>query len=63
MVVVDVHLQVLGQLVDASGEDGDLDLRRAGVGLVGAVGFDNSSLFVLADHGLVPPFFVLPLTE
>jgi len=29
-----VHLQVLGELVDALGEDGDLDLRRTGVPLV-----------------------------
>ena len=49
--VVDVYLQVLGQLVDAGGQNGDLDLGRTGVGLMGAVGLDNGRLFVLADHG------------
>ena len=51
VVVLLVHTQVLGQLVDASGQDGHLDLGRTGVGLVGAVGLDNGRLFVLTDHG------------
>ena len=49
--VVDVYLQVLGQLVDAGGQNGDLDLGRTGVGLMGAVGLDNGRLLVLTDHG------------
>lgn len=50
VVVVDVDLQVLGQLVDPGGEDGDLYLRGAGIGGMGAVGLDDSGLFVFADH-------------
>ena len=34
MVVVGVLLEVLGELADALGEDGDLDFRRTGVTLV-----------------------------
>ena len=51
VVVVDVHLQVLSELVDAGGENGDLHLGGAGIGLVGAVGLDDGRLFVLANHG------------
>ena len=41
VVVVDVHPQVLGELLDAGGENGDLHLGGAGVGLVGAVGLND----------------------
>ena len=51
VLVVRVHLQVLGELVDALGEDGDLDLRRTGVALVRLVGFDDCGLFSFGDHG------------
>jgi len=34
MMIFFVNLQVLGQVVDAMGQDGDLDLRRPGVGLM-----------------------------
>ena len=51
VVVLLVDLQVLGELVDAGGENGDLHLGRTGVGLMDAVGLDNGRLFVLADHG------------
>ena len=51
MVVLLVDLQVLGQLVDASGQNGDLNLGRTGVSGVSAVGLNNGSLFVLANHG------------
>ena len=51
VVVVDVDLQVLGQLLDAGGEDGDLDLGGASIGSVGAVCLNDGSLFVLTNHG------------
>ena len=35
VVVLRVLLQMLGELADALGEDGNLDLRRTGVALVG----------------------------
>ena len=60
MIVVSVDLQVLGELVDTSGEDGDLNLGRTGVGLMGAVGLDDGSLFVLTDHRIFPPFKNFP---
>ena len=49
--IIGVLLQMLGQLVDASGQDSDLDLGGASVGSVSAVSLDNGSLFVLTDHG------------
>ena len=60
VVVLLVHTQVLGQLVDASGQDSHLDLGRTGVGSMGAVGLDNGRLFVLTDHGWFPPFINIP---
>ena len=56
VVVVDVDLQVLGELLNPGGEDGDLDLGGAGVRGMGAVGLDDGRLFVLTNHGIVPPF-------
>ena len=56
VVVLLVHLQMLGELVDALGQDGDLDLRRAGVGLVGLVVGNDGSLLVLGNHGITLPF-------
>ena len=56
MVVVDMDLQVLGELVDAGGEYGDLHLGGAGVGFLGAVGLDHGVFLVFTDHGSVPPF-------
>ena len=41
VVVVDMDLQVLGELVDPLGEDSDLDLGGTGVALVGTVGLDD----------------------
>ena len=47
VVVVLVHPQVLGQLVDAGGEDGNLDLGRTGVALMGCIlGNDLGFLFL-----------------
>ena len=45
VLVLGVLAHVLGEHVDALRQDGDLDLRGAGVGLVGAVGVDNSGIF------------------
>ena len=57
VVVLLVDLQVLGQLVDAGGQNGDLHLGGAGVSGMGAVGLDHGRLFVFTDHGEIPPFF------
>ena len=51
VVVVDVDLQVLGELVDPLGEDSDLDLGGTGVALVGAVGLDDRGLLLFLHHG------------
>ena len=58
MVVVGVLLEVLRQLTDALGEDGDLDFRRTGVALVGLVGVDNDGLLVFRDHSNFDPFLI-----
>jgi hypothetical protein len=54
-----MDLQMLVQLVDASGQNGDLDLGRTGVGLVQAAVFDASGLLFLQDHGNIPPNNIL----
>lgn len=50
MLVLGVVPHVLGQHIDPLGEDGHLDLRRAGVPLVGAVGVDDRGLLFFAQH-------------
>src|SRR5690606_6645802 len=50
-VVLRVALEVLGELVDARGEQGDLDLGLAGVLGAGAVLLDELLLLLGADHG------------
>jgi len=52
VVVMLVHLQVLGEIVDSPGQQRDLDFRRAGVTLTGRIGgselylaFNRSPLF------------------
>ena len=61
VVVVGVYLQVLGELIDPLGEDGDLNLGGTGVGFVGAVGLDDGGLLIFpinspqAAPGQVPP--------
>ena len=42
-----MHAQVIGQLLDAGGQDSDLNLGRTGVGLVGAVGSSITAVFFL----------------
>lgn len=46
VVIVLVLLEVLGQISDALGEQSNLDLRGAGVTLVGCVGLDDFLLFL-----------------
>ena len=51
VVVLVVSLEVLGERVDAMGKDRDLNLRGAGVALVGGVLRNDSLLFVF-QHGI-----------
>lgn len=51
MMVVFMLLQMLCQIVDSSGEDGDLYLRRSGVFLMQSVGFDYRRFFLFLHHG------------
>ena len=53
VVVVGVNLEVLGELVDALGENSDLDFGRTGVGLVSAVGLDDGGLLVFEHHSSI----------
>ena len=51
-VVLVVGLQVLGEMLDADREEGDLAFRAAGVGLTLAIGFENLLFFFLGKmHG------------
>ena len=63
VVVVLVGTQVLGQLVDASGQDSDLDLGRTGVALVGSVSQDNFSLLSLLNHCVFHLFIIFPVSQ
>src|SRR5690606_34562646 len=54
VMVLLVGLQVLGELVDPLGEDRDLHLGRARVGLVAAVAVDDLRLRVLGQHAVSP---------
>ncbi len=61
MVILLVDLQVLGEVADALGEDGDLNIGIAGVLLVSAELLDQFSRALLRDaefarHSLTPPF-------
>ena len=47
VVILVVHLEVLGEAVDAIGEYRDLNLRRAGVALVSLVLVNNCLLLIL----------------
>ena len=51
VIVVLVGAQVLGELLDAVGEDGDLDLGGAGIALVGRVLSDQLGLCFFGNHG------------
>ena len=46
-------------LVDALGEDSNLDLGGTGVGLVGAVGLDDGGLLIFQHHSCVSTFLLL----
>lgn len=54
-----VLTQMLGQLVDAGGQDRDLDLGGTGIALVGRILSDDSGFLFLLDHGNTPPFKIL----
>ena len=54
--VVLVQLQMLVQVIDALGEQGNLNLGRAGVAFVAAIGADD----FLFGHGGVPPLSFCP---
>ena len=51
-----MNLQVLGQLVDTLGQNGDLDLGGTGVGSVGTIGLDDRGLLLFQHHSVFPPF-------
>ena len=51
VVVLGIQLQVSGQVSDALGQDSDLDLGGAGVGLVSTVCLDDGSLLFFTQHG------------
>ena len=52
VIIMDVGAQMLGKLVDAVGQDRNLDFRRTGVALMGRVLFDDLVFDFLADHSV-----------
>mgnify|MGYP000202359935 CR=1 FL=1 len=60
VVVLLVDLQVLGQLVDASGQNGDLNLGRTGVSGVSAVGSITAVFSSLRIMGISTFLIILP---
>ena len=60
VVVVLVGAQVLGQLVDASGQDSDLNLGGTGIAFVSSVLQDNLGLLFLQNHGIFHLYINLP---
>ena len=58
VVILHVGSQMLGQGVDAVGQDSDLDFRRAGVTLMDGVLRDDSLLFCYG-HGNSPFSFII----
>src|SRR5207245_1449385 len=53
MEILAVRAQVLGQVIDSSGQERDLDFRRAGILLVGFVFVDDLWFNDCGGHGLV----------
>ena len=58
LMMVGKRRKMLGQLVDASGQDSNLNFGRTGVALVGSVSQDNFSLLVLQDHCVFHLFII-----
>ena len=54
VVVLLVDLQMLGQVGDTAGEDGNLHLRGTGIALVGGVLEDDLLFLFLTDHVFSP---------
>ena len=50
MMIVGILLQMLGQLIDASSQDRDLDFGGTGILLVQLIGFDHRILGILFQH-------------
>src|SRR3990167_1858991 len=56
VMILRVGLEVLGEIADAFAENGDLNFRRAGVGIVRAVRRDELGLAVFIEcHECLPP--------
>ena len=49
VMVLLVHLQMLGQLIDSGGQNGDLNLRRTGVAFMSGISCDNCVFFVFGE--------------
>lgn len=50
VVILRMLLQVLGELMDALGQNGDLDLGGTGVALMRSIGLDNDGFLFFGDH-------------
>ena len=63
MEVLGVLLHVLGQAVDAVGENSDLNFGGTGVALVGRVLSDDLVLFFLENHVITPHKLFTPRSK
>ena len=62
MEILGVLLQMLGEVVDALGEDRDLHLGRAGVALIDLIGL-NEVLLGFFLHGFSPSLYFSPVAQ
>ena len=62
VVVVLVYAQMVGQLVDAGSQDGNLNFGRAGVALVSRILQDNLGLLFLLNHGIIHLYNYFPVS-
>ena len=53
VIVVLMHTQVIGQLIDAGSQDGNLNLGGTGIAFVSSVFQDNLGLLFLLNHGKI----------
>ena len=60
VLILGVGAHMLGEDVDALGENSDLDLGGPGIALMGTVGVDDFGFLLFTKHSDFPPFQILP---
>jgi hypothetical protein len=62
MVILNVNLEVLGEVLDTLTQQGDLHFRRAGIRLMNPKLLDHSLLLLLSNSHVISPLFSLFLS-